>query len=56
MVCNAILEDDKTEPPSAAPANVHRQLRHHAHALVEEVPPEKLNALIERLGDLLKPW
>jgi ATP-dependent Clp protease ATP-binding subunit ClpX len=53
MVCNSILEDDKTEPPSAAPDNVYRQLRQQVHALVDEVPPEKLDTLIQRIGDLL---
>jgi len=53
MVCNSILEDDKLDPPLAAPDNTALQQRRQAHALVEQVPLEKLEALIERIGDLL---
>jgi ATP-dependent protease Clp ATPase subunit len=54
LVCNTILQDDKLDPPLAAPANTALQQRWHAHALVDEVAPEKLGALIDGLGDLLK--
>jgi len=45
-VCNAILEDDKPKLPWVQ--------RRRAHELVEEVPPEKLDTLIERIGELLE--
>jgi ATP-dependent protease Clp ATPase subunit len=54
-VCNTILEDDKSEPPPGpgTPVDTENQKRREARALVAEVPPEKLDALIERIADLL---
>lgn len=53
MVCNTILEDDKSEPPGT-PANTANRKRREARALLAKVPPEKLDALIERIADLLE--
>jgi ATP-dependent Clp protease ATP-binding subunit ClpX len=51
-VCNTILEDDQSAPPRT-PADAANQQRQQVHALVDEVPPEKLDALIEQISDLL---
>jgi ATP-dependent protease Clp ATPase subunit len=53
-VCNSILEDDRAESPSTAPDSVYRQRRQLVHALVDEVSPEKLDTLIERIGEFLE--
>lgn len=54
-VCNSILEDDKSEPPGpGTPVDTANLKRLEARALVAEVPPEKLDALIERIADLLE--
>lgn len=48
-VCNSILEDDKRDSPSDSsdPGK-----RGQAHFLVDHIPPEKLDALIERIAEL----
>jgi len=48
-----ILEDDKSESPPGTPHDSANQLRRRAHDLVEVVPPEKLNILVESIEDLL---
>jgi ATP-dependent Clp protease ATP-binding subunit ClpX len=52
-VCNSILEDDKLDPPLAAPGDTALAKRRQAHILVDEIQPEKLDKLIERIADLL---
>ena len=53
-VCDSILEDDKSEPPPGTADDSANQQRIKAHALVEEVPPERLEILIERILELFK--
>jgi ATP-dependent protease Clp ATPase subunit len=48
-VCNAILEDDKRESSSETTAP---EKRMQAHFLVDQTPPEKLDAVIERIAQL----
>ena len=49
-VCNAILEDDKLDLPASG--NIALQQRQQAHVLIDEIPPEKLDALLERIAEL----
>jgi ATP-dependent protease Clp ATPase subunit len=53
-VCHAILEDDKLEPPLAAAANTAREKRRQAHFLIDRIRPEKLDALLERIAELIE--
>jgi ATP-dependent Clp protease ATP-binding subunit ClpX len=48
-VCNSILEDDKRD---SSPDNPAPEKRKQAHFLVDQVRPEKLDALIERIAEL----
>jgi ATP-dependent protease Clp ATPase subunit len=53
-VCHSILEDDKSQKHYAAPGTVSWVKRQRAHDLVDEVPPEKLETLIERIRELFE--
>jgi ATP-dependent protease Clp ATPase subunit len=52
-VCSSILEDDKSEPRPGTPVNTANQQRQQAHDIINMVPPEKLDALMELIADLL---
>jgi ATP-dependent protease Clp ATPase subunit len=53
-VCHTILEDDKLDPPLAAPDESAVDKRKQAHLLVDEIRPEKLDTLIERIAALVE--